>query len=318
MKTINRFYALLALLLTGSAGAWAQTDDPFPEVNDSKYSESMTIIGKVRLDGEILGNETIIAIYQGDEIRGKDTPFDQGSRTNIFSINIYGETNGQALHFKVFTEGRVIEVDQGLTFNINDVVGKPSDPYFIDLPVPFTTTIDENGWATTCLPYNAQIPDGVTAYAVTALTAGGNIDKEKIEGDILPANTPVVLQSDGGGTFEWLSRVASADQPESNLLTGTTEPIEMEPGTVLTFGLGGADGTVPGFWRNTESEIPGNSAYINNPPGGAEGYALDDSYDAITAITAVKTAPVYDLQGRKADASRRGLYIQQNRKFIVR
>ena len=92
MKTINKFHALLALLIMGSATALAQTGDPFPEVS-SKYSESMTIFGKVYLDGEVLGNETVIAVYHGDEIRGKNTPFDQGSIKNLFSINVYGETN---------------------------------------------------------------------------------------------------------------------------------------------------------------------------------------------------------------------------------
>ena len=41
--------------------------------------------------------------------------------------------------------------------------------YYIDFPAPVVTTFFEEGWATTCLPYNAEIPDGVTVWIVTGI-----------------------------------------------------------------------------------------------------------------------------------------------------
>ncbi len=317
MKTFYRFNALLALLIMGSATARAQSGDSFPDVNDSKYAESMTIIGKVRMGGAILGNETVIAVYQDDEIRGKDTPFDQNGKRNIFSINVFGDTNGEQLHFKVFTKGRLIEVDQGLTYKVNDIIGTPQKPYYIDLPGPVFTTTDTDGWATTFVPFNAEIPEGVTAYIVTDIV-DDKLQLEEIQGNILPANTPVIIQTNGAESFEWLSRVATADTPGNNRLTGIEDVEFVEPGSVLVLGLGGEDGQTPGFWRNTDSELQPNTAYIANPADGVEGYPLTDLYDAISAVRDVKQNAFYDLQGRKADAKKKGVYIWHNRKVFVR
>lgn len=317
MKTFYRFNALLALLIMGSATARAQSGDSFPDVNDSKYAESMTIIGKVRMGGAILGNETVIAVYQDDEIRGKDTPFDQNGKRNIFSINVFGDTNGEQLHFKVFTKGRLIEVDQGLTYKVNDIIGTPQKPYYIDLPGPVFTTTDTDGWATTFVPFNAEIPEGVTAYIVTNIV-DDKLQLEEIQGNILPANTPVIIQTNGAESFEWLSRVATADTPDNNRLTGIEDVEFVEPGSVLVLGLGGEDGQTPGFWRNTDSELQPNTAYIANPADGVEGYPLTDLYDAISAVRDVKQNAFYDLQGRKADAKKKGVYIWDNRKVFVR
>lgn len=320
MKTFYRFNALLALLIMGSATARAQTGDSFPEVNDSKYAESMTIIGKVRMGGAILGNETVIAVYQDDEIRGKDTPFDQNGKRNIFSINVFGDTNGEQLHFKVLTKGRLIEVDQGLTYKVNDIIGTPQQPYYIDLPGPVYTTTDTDGWGTTYVPFNAEIPDGVTAYVVTNIV-DDKLQLEKIEGNILPANTPVIIQTDGTESFEWLSRVADANEPSKNLLAGTDEVDIIDEGSVLVLGLGGEDGETPGFWRNTGTELPPNTAYIANPADGVEGYPLTDLYDAIRTVKSEKVATTYDLQGREIrsdSAKRKGIYIRDGKKIVIK
>ena len=65
---------MLALLLVGSAGLRAQSSDPFPEVNPHKYDNSMIIRGQVRQNGVALGNDAVVAVYCGDEIRGKGRP----------------------------------------------------------------------------------------------------------------------------------------------------------------------------------------------------------------------------------------------------
>ena len=115
MRMIRRLYSLLALLLVGSAGLRAQSSDPFPDVESHKYENNMIIRGQVRQNGVALGSDAVVAVYCGDEIRGKGRPFSDKNHTNIFQFVVHGDgnTNGDPLIFKVYTGGKIIEVDQG-------------------------------------------------------------------------------------------------------------------------------------------------------------------------------------------------------------
>ena len=140
MRQVRISMALLALLMW-SASLLAQGNDPFPSVNVHKYSDNMTILGQVKMNDRVLGEGTVIAVYQGDEIRGKGIPFSKDEHENIFYFNVYGEKDGEPLHFRVFTDGDIIEVDQGLTYETDAEVGSPSDYYIVNLPDNQTTQI---------------------------------------------------------------------------------------------------------------------------------------------------------------------------------
>lgn len=130
--------AWLLLLAIGSTATMAQdttlNDDPFPEVDTHKYADNMTIFGQVRRNGAAVGGSTVVAVYHGDELRGKGTVFSQGRHTDIFLIQVWGDTKGDALVFKVSTGSQLFTVDQGLTYQANAEVGTPTDYYYIDLP----------------------------------------------------------------------------------------------------------------------------------------------------------------------------------------
>ena len=133
MRMIRRLYSLLALLLVGSAGLRAQSSDPFPAVSTTKYADNMTIFGQVRQNGVALGSDAVVAVYHGSEIRGKDRPFSPDGHSNIIYLTVWGDTNGESLTFKVYTGGKIIEVDQGLKYQINAEVGSATNYYYIDL-----------------------------------------------------------------------------------------------------------------------------------------------------------------------------------------
>ena len=81
----------------------------------------------------------------------------------------------------------------------------PNEPYYIDLPAPVTTTFSAEGWATTCLPFDAEVPAGVTVWNATAIEDGQLVTEalqlptvhsplwNGSEISILPKNTPVLL-----------------------------------------------------------------------------------------------------------------------------
>ena len=151
MKHLSKLFSLLALLTLGSARLAAQATDPFPAVDENQYANSMVITGQVRLDGEVLtkADNVIVAVYQGNELRGKDVLLDTGSYTDLFMVMVYGDTNGEPLRFMVFVNGNLYEVDQQLLYTINARIGKASDPYYIDLssdavPTSIATTPEQS------------------------------------------------------------------------------------------------------------------------------------------------------------------------------
>ena len=115
MDGLKKQVCLLVLLFVGSTSLWAQAVDPFPEVDTHKYADNMTIFGQVRRNGAAVGGSTVVAVYHDDELRGKGTVFSQGRHTDIFLIQVWGDTKGDALVFKVSTGSQLFTVDQGLT-----------------------------------------------------------------------------------------------------------------------------------------------------------------------------------------------------------
>ena len=325
----KRINSMLALLFLGSASLIAQTADPFGDVEKGQYDNSMNITGYVRMvtmvngqwvpvSNEVLGNETVVAVFCGDELRGKSSPKDYDEDyTSLLMMTVYGSTKGQPLHFKVFTEGRVIEVDQGLTFSTNQRVGKVTDPYYIDLPAPVTTTFYTEGYATTCLPFDARVPDGVTLYDATGIE-NGDLVMEEVKASVLPKDTPVLLKVDGETTYEWLSAVIddenlnvakeqwAKDNGQSSILKGTTEPTGVTANSVLTLGHSKETGDI-GFWLFTGTEIPANRAYIADFLAGSRGARIiieDSTTTGISEIVNSKwsNSKWYDLQGRRLNA----------------
>ncbi|MBQ3630977.1 MAG: hypothetical protein II949_07030 [Prevotella sp.] len=307
--TQRRLLALIGFLFITVGSAVAS--DPFGEVNTTKYPNTMTITGYVRMGGKVLGDETVVAVYQGDELRGKKSPMSTDKYTSILMMTIYGNDTSLPLHFKVFTDGRVIEVDQGLKFVTDARIGKAKDPYYIDLPAPVVTTPCNEGWATTCLPFNAEVPAGVDIWYATGIGHDELLMTRVLRNDdkplCLPANTPVLLKSEGLASYEWLARVANGNfTTEGNILSGTTVDITVRAGSVLTLGYSESNGTL-GFWRYSGTAIPANHAYIANtalPSGAIRGISLPDGSSTETSIalepqTVTASTIVYDLLGRR-------------------
>ena len=144
MDGLRKQVCLLVLLFLGSTSLWAQTTDPFPAVDTHKYADNMTIFGQVRQNGVALGSDAVVAVYCGDEIRGKGSPLTSGVHTDIIYLLVYGDTRGEPLVFKVYTGGEIVEVDQGLTYQVNGEAGGPDDYYYIDLPSTYVKG-DANG-----------------------------------------------------------------------------------------------------------------------------------------------------------------------------
>ena len=323
---LKRIQMMLALLFVGSASMLA--DDLFPGDPENKYQNYKRLVGKVLLNGEELTSEAVIAAYAGDELRGKKSPDDE----NMVWLQLWGDDHVVPIHFKVYTGGRIIEVDQGLKYTPYNDYGSYDNPYLINLTTVTTNTSAE-GWATTCLPFNGAVPDGVTVYAAKSIE-GGVVKIEPVSCSILPNNTPVLLKTETQASYEWLSRVADGDATiVTNLFKGTTEATDVGARSVLTLGHATDGNKAIGFWLFNGTTIPANRAYLEKPAEGVRGYALDWTDEVITGIESINMngdsanaspksgdkqyARGYDLLGR-SQTGKSHLMIINGKKIMVR
>lgn len=132
-------------------------------------------------------------------------------------------------------------------------------------------TITTADYSTLCLPWEGDVPAGVTVYYGTNFNNNGDmIHLEEMNGNVVPKNTGVVLYSDvdKNTTFRfWKSRkTPEADQP-ANILLGTNDRIEAadrDEANNLYYALSNKTSGV-GFYEIDDTKgvaIPANRAYL--------------------------------------------------------
>ena len=197
-----------------------------------------------------------------------------------------------------------------------------------DATFTVTTYAGSNGnYATTQLPFAAKIPEGLIVYRVKQVAAEKNLELELFEGNVLPANTPVILSSETAGSFELHPTTWAA--PLETKLQGTNLPLkasEKSSGTKY-YALTIDDDTQELLFRLVENdvEIPGNRAYFTLPLGTPAASTL--SFVLPPVVTKVKATATknsasqkfFNLAGQRVNASSAtGVVISQGQKMIIR
>lgn len=191
---------------------------------------------------------------------------------------------------------------------------------FAGQPVNFAASTDRKNYATLNLPYASTLPEGVTAYKAGEVVDNDlNITEYKNAGEVLPANTPVLLTADAAGekTFAPAAYVAA----EETGFKGTLAATAVTDANVYILSKNGGE-TVKFFALDeTNNTINANKAYLVVPKAGAQ--ALNFNFGNITGIqnAAVEgvnaNAPLFELSGRRVvKAVKGGIYIQNGKKFV--
>lgn len=205
-------------------------------------------------------------------------------------------------------------------------VGYSTEIYFEEVTdfagqaVNFAASTDNQNYATLNLPYASTLPEGVTAYKAGEVVDNDlNITVYKNAGDVLPANTPVLLTatSDGSKTFAPAPYVAA----EGTGFKGTLGATAVTDANVYILSKNGGE-TVKFFALDeTNNTVNANKAYIVVSGGAAQ--ALNFNFGNTTGIqnAAVEgvnsNAPLFDLSGRRVvKAVKGGIYIQNGKKFV--
>lgn len=185
--------------------------------------------------------------------------------------------------------------------------------------VNFTESTDGKAYATLNLPFATTIPTGVTAYKkVDGTESSVKLDVYKNADEVLPANTPVLLQADEAGekTFAPAAYVAQENTGFSGTLAATT----VDAANVYILAK---DGKAVKFCKlnATNNKVNANKAYLTLTVAGAN--ALNFDFGGVTTgienavADKANNAPIYDLSGRRVmNAVKGGIYIQNGKKFV--
>ena len=194
-------------------------------------------------------------------------------------------------------------------------------------------SIPNAGYYMACYPFAIELPEGVEANVVSA-TAKINYEGtdyqylglEKIEGNIVPANMPVVYVASPAKYTVKLIAEDNTAPTTPNILKGTNLKL-----TGITKGTGmynasatdeaGATGMVKA--NATANTIPANRAYLLTTDVNGANQVYFQSSKLVTAIneveaTASANLKFYELNGSRATSLQKGrIYVTSNGKTIL-
>lgn len=226
------------------------------------------------------------------------------SGQNCYLNSYYNPTNEAARNIGYWTNSIY---DDGNLFYIKEVTSIP-------------VTISAVGYATLNLPMAVEKATGVKAY-YGAKDNASTISLAEISGDVIPANTPVILVAENALSeatqFNFnISYDNPGTSPVSNALTGTTCKRNMNVGAAVYVLKNGNSGI--GFYRVDSTEdltLNANKAYYGNATGSVSVVRFDfGSTTGIdnTQILNSDDAKLYDLNGRRVLYPTTGVYVKSN------
>lgn len=233
------------------------------------------------------------------------------SGTASIGINSNGSTGR-------FSNGNYVGILSGVGYSTDIYFEEVTD--FAGQPVNFAASTDNKNYATLNLPYASKLPEGVTAYkAGNVVDNDLNIIAYKNAGEVLPANTPVLLTATSAGEKTFAPAPYAA--AENTGFQGTLSAKAVTDANVYILSKNGGE-TVKFFALDENNNtINANKAYLVVPKAGAQ--ALNFNFGNITGIqnAAVEgvnaNAPLFDLSGRRVvKAVKGGIYIQNGKKFV--
>ena len=192
-----------------------------------------------------------------------------------------------------------------------------------------TTRAAKNGnYATLYLPFATILPQGLKAYSIKEIVPEKEVFIEPLEGNILPANTAVILSSEQAGEFElrpttWHAPLTTTKLEGRNL---NFKPSERDAGTQY-YALTIDNDTNSFVFRRVANyiDIPRNRAFFTLPLGTPAPTVLSfrepEILSKVKGITEQPTAPnaVFNLAGQRINASSAsGVVISQGQKIIIR
>lgn len=249
----------------------------------------------------------------------------QRKQIGALTLKIDGETN----YLCVGSNGVVDRLNagnnsyssSGVIFSTDFMFEEVTSTDYAGHAVNFTASTDGKAYATLNLPFATTIPAGVTAYKkVDGTESSVKLEVYKNEMDVLPANTPVLLQADAAETKTFAPAEYKAQ--EATGFSGTLAATAVAEKNAIAYILA-KDGDAVKFCKlnATNNKVNANKAYLTLTVAGAN--ALNFDFGGVTTgienavADKANNAPIYDLSGRRVmNAVKGGIYIQNGKKFV--
>lgn len=188
----------------------------------------------------------------------------------------------------------------------------------------------EEGFGTFYTDKNYVLPQGLTAFGYTSIDGNNTLTKsvEYVAGDIVPANTAVVVKGAKGSYNYYNTEEVATKIIEKNLLKGVTTDTRIEAKSgVKRYILTRADDGILAFYRTNTGNInvKANRAYLEVPTAMAvASFSLEGSATGINnVVTTAAKQGIYTISGVRLNATTTkelpaGIYIVDGKKVIVK
>lgn len=188
----------------------------------------------------------------------------------------------------------------------------------------------EEGFGTFYTDKNYVLPQGLTAFGYTSIDGNNTLTKsvEYVAGDIVPANTAVVVKGAKGSYNYYNTEEVATKTIEKNLLKGVTTDTKIEAASgVKRYILTRADDGILAFYRTNTGNInvKANRAYLEVPTAMAvASFSLEGTATGINnVVTTAAKQGIYTISGVRLNATTTkelpaGIYIVDGKKVIVK
>lgn len=261
----------------------------------SKYTTQNFFVG-----GEAVSTETTSAIT--DHIYEIAEAFQAAG--NIYTLKVTNDNNTQITKIVVYAK------DETVAGAINIAT--------------------EEGFGTFYTDKNYVLPQGLTAFGYTSIDGNNTLTKsvEYVAGDIVPANTAVVVKGAKGSYNYYNTEEAATKTIERNLLKGVTTDTRIEAiSGVKRYILTRADDGILAFYRTNTGNInvKANRAYLEVPTAMAvASFSLEGTATGINnVVTTAAKQGIYTISGVRLNATTTkelpaGIYIVDGKRVIVK
>lgn len=223
---------------------------------------------------------------------------------------VFGQATKQAGCYTVIYNGNryLYAADNATNTDAGGSEGNNGYDFWLEEVTSLPVSVSAAGYATLYAPVALEVPTGVTAYT---LTENGNyLTATEINGDIIPANTGVILKAEEG-TYNF--NVTTGGEGTS-CLKGVV-PTKTKSGSVYTL-ANGTDGL--GFYNYTGATLKGFRAYFEKTSG-ARGFVID--FGGETGIVDINdnvkaNKVIYNLAGQRVSKAEKGIYIINGKKVL--
>lgn len=187
-----------------------------------------------------------------------------------------------------------------------------------NVPRFHTLNVAATGYATLFLDYATTIPNDVTAH--TATVSDKRVTITPIEGNLLAANTAVVVKGQPNTRYDFVETTTSVAAVSANDLKGGVERLAPEQREAnQNYYILVVRGEQSQFVRLKAGDgIPAHRAYLTAPASlGVQGFSINGLTAIEAAPTATSPTEVYDLAGRRVlHPASGGLYITSGVKYV--